>query len=163
MANFNGGDAYVRRLFSEGAIPRVRRTLPERNINGDQYALGGPAYDGRLPSTALFNNWPAAARIGLNWGLFADLHRHNLERGDLRRVRLASETAGDLRRRFVQACEGKHQVPRVIISDRMFAENLTDVHFLAACAEYVAHASELPASTGRWSTVSCMVGRTLCR
>ena len=39
----------------------------------------------------------------------------------------------DPRRRYVNFCEGKHEVPREIPCDRMFAENTKDVHFLAAC------------------------------
>ena len=85
--------------------------------------------------------------------MFAELHRHGHERGEVRRVRLASEEASDLRRRYVNFCEGKHEVPREIPCDRMFAENINDVQFLAACFEYVAFASELPASDARVATM----------
>ena len=132
---------YIRRLFSVGAIPRMSRAVPGRDNNADRDALGSPAYDGRLPRSGLLTNWPSAARIQLNWDMFAELHRHGRERGEVRRVRLASEEASDLRRRYVNFCEGKHEVPREIPCDRMFAENLDDVHFLAACSEYVAFAS----------------------
>ena len=72
----------------------------------------------------------------------------------MRRVRLASEAANDLRRRYVNFCEGKHEIPREIPSDRMFAENINDVQFLAACFECVAFVSELPASDAREATMS---------
>ena len=86
--------------------------------------------------------------------MFAELHRHGHERGEVRRVRLASEDARDLRRRYINFCEGKYEVPREIPCDRMFAENINDVHFLAACSEHVDFASELPASDARVATMS---------
>ena len=150
-------NAYLGRLFTTGAIPRRHRTIRSRNSDADQYSLGGQSYNGRIKASPLLNNWPTTARIGLNWDLFANLYRHGLERGELRRVRIASESAGDIRQRFVNLCEGKHQVPRDIPCDRMFAENVNDVFFLAACAEYVAFASELPASDAKVAQISDVV------
>ena len=144
---------YIRRLFSVGAIPRLSRAVSGRDNNADRDALGSPAYNGRLPRSGLLANWPSAARIQLNWDMLAELHSHDHERGEVRRVCLASEE-DDLRRRYINFCEGKHEVPREIPCDRMFAENINDVHFLAACFEYVAFASELPASDARMATIS---------
>ena len=92
---------YIRRLFSVGAIPRLSRAVPGRDINADRDALGSPAYDGRLPRSGLLTNWPSAARIQLNWDMFTELHRHGHERAEVRRVRLAWEEASDLRRRYI--------------------------------------------------------------
>ena len=89
---------YIRRLFSVGAIPRLSRTTPGRDKNSDRDSLGSPAYDGRLPRSDLLANWPLAAGIQLNWDMFAEMHRHGHERGEVRRMRLASEEATDLRR-----------------------------------------------------------------
>ena len=44
----------------------------------------------------------------MNWNMFAELHRHGYERGEVRRVLLASEAANDLHRRYVNFCKGKH-------------------------------------------------------
>ena len=128
---------YIRRLLSIGAIPRLSRTTPGRENNADRDALGSPAYDTQLPRSELLANWPSAARIQLNWDIFAELHRHGHERGEVRRVRIASAEANDLRRRYVNFCEGKHEVPREIPCDRMLAENFNDMYFLAACYEYL--------------------------
>ena len=110
----------------------MSRTTPGRDKNTDREDLGAPAYDGQLPRSESLANWPSAARIQLNWDMFAELHRHGHERGEVHRVSLASEAASDRRRRYVNFCEGKHEIPREIPSYHMFAENVNDVHFLAA-------------------------------
>ena len=88
------------------------------------------------------------------WDMFSELHLHDHKSSEMRRVRLASEEAKNLLRRYVNFCAGKHEVPREIPCDRMFAENVNDVHFLAACYEYVAFASEFPARDARVATMS---------
>ena len=113
--NFN---SYIQRLFHDGVIPRRSLASALPSNESDCFAVGATSVNKSLPRISMLAKWPTAARIQLNWGLFEYMKETGAERGEVRRVQLASRTAADLRRRYVRESEGQFEIPRELSCDR---------------------------------------------
>ena len=132
--------AYVRRLFSDGAIQTVALPRPEAQNPDDFENLGLEGREQGLPDHAMFTGWHRYPRYGFSWSeLEARVNVASADSPVRREMQIVKTCPQTVQRRFVGLNQGGYLIPDHIGSHRTFTfrEDQNDPLFLGGVSGWV--------------------------